>query len=346
MAEHLLPAALTLFLWWFTTGAILYLDGMRRETFRWSLGAATLLLALAAWGLHASAADATPAGAILAFGCGLAVWGWLELTFLTGVITGPERSPCPPGLTGWPRFRRATLAVLHHELAILLAAAALAGLTWGGPNKAGLFTVLLLWGMRLSAKLNLFLGVRNLNAEFLPDHLRYLGTYFGRRPTNPLLPFSLLGSVGVAALLLAEAFAPGASPPGGEAFHAVAFTLLGTLAALGALEHAFMVVPLPATALWGWGFRSRAWSTELEGSCDPGGLERLLHAVARGSFGPVDQLEGEARAGNGWVRFYVAGGQPSLAAMAPRDDGAQRVTAVGRVDGSRLRAAFEACAAA
>ena len=341
MAEHLLPAALTLFLWWFATGAILYLDGMRRETFRWSLGAATLLLALSAWGLAASAASATPAGATVAFACGLAAWGWLELAFLTGYVTGPERRACPPGLAGWPRFRRATLALLHHELAILAALAAIAALTWAGANRIGLLTVLLLWGMRLSAKLNLFLGVRNRNAEFLPHHLRYLGSYFGRATSNPLLPFSILGAAGAAALLLAEAFVPGA-----DAFQTVAYTLLGTLAALGALEHLLMVVPLPATALWGWGFRSRAWSTELEGSCDPGGLERLLQAIARGSFGPVDRLQGEARAGNGWVRFYVAGGQPILAAIAPRDDGAQRVTAVGRVDGSRLRAAFEACAAA
>ena len=87
MAEHLLPAALTLFLWWFTTGAILYLDGMRRETFRGTLAAATAVLALALWGLHATAGDATPQGATIAFACGLAVWGWLELTFLTGAVT-------------------------------------------------------------------------------------------------------------------------------------------------------------------------------------------------------------------------------------------------------------------
>ncbi len=36
--------------------------------------------------------------------------------------------------------------------------------------------------MNLSARLNLFLGVRNLHAEFLPEHLRYLGSFFaGRR---------------------------------------------------------------------------------------------------------------------------------------------------------------------
>ena len=38
--------------------------------------------------------------------------------------------------------------------------------------------------MRQSAKLNVFLGVRNLNADFLPDHLKYLQTYFVRAPMN------------------------------------------------------------------------------------------------------------------------------------------------------------------
>ena len=252
MAEHVLPALFAVFVWWFATGAILYLDGLRRETFRTSLGVATLLLLVAVWGLHATRDVTTSHGAVLAFLSALAVWGWLELTFLTGVITGPERRPCPPGLTGWPRFARATRTVLHHEIAILSAVLWTATLTWDGANHVGLWTMLLLAGMRLSAKLNLFLGVRNLNAEFLPDHLRYLGTYFGTARANLLLPLSLLGSVAVAALLLRAAFAPGA-----DAFVAVGFTLLGTLAALGALEHALMVLPLPAAALWGWGFRSR-----------------------------------------------------------------------------------------
>ncbi|WP_376097099.1 putative photosynthetic complex assembly protein PuhE [Roseomonas sp. CCTCC AB2023176] len=338
MVEHLLPAVVAIFLWWFATGLILYLDGMRRETFAYSLGAATLLLGAAVFGLHATSDLATPHGAVVGFLGGLAIWGWLELAFLTGFVTGPERSACPPGLRGWGRFVRATRTLLHHELAILSALLWTANLTWDGPNRIGLWTVLLLFGMRLSSKLNLFLGVRNSNAEFLPDHLRYLGTYFGKARGNPLLPFSLAGSVAVAGLLLWTAFAPGA-----DSFTAVGFTLLGTLAALGALEHALMLLPLPATLLWGWGFRSRGFSAEL-GQCDPGGLERLLQAVARGTYGRVDRLQGVVLVGEGWVRFDVAAGQPSLSPAAGQD-GPGRVTATGRVDGSRLRAAFEACSA-
>ena len=35
-------------------------------------------------------------------------------------------------------------------------------LTWGGANQVGTWTFLVLWVMRLSAKLNVFLGVPNL----------------------------------------------------------------------------------------------------------------------------------------------------------------------------------------
>ncbi|MFZ9407407.1 MAG: FAD-dependent oxidoreductase, partial [Burkholderiaceae bacterium] len=48
-----------------------------------------------------------------------------------------------------------------------------------------------LWCMRASAKLNLFLGVRNLGLEFLPSHLNYLQHYFRKAPMNLLMPWSI-----------------------------------------------------------------------------------------------------------------------------------------------------------
>ena len=88
-----------------------------------------------------------------------------------------------------------------------------------------------------------------------------------------------------------------------------------------------------------------SWSTHLRGDCDPQGLQDLLDAVARGSFGQVDRVKGIARSGSGWVHFDVAGGRPSVAAFAPHDDERPRVAAIGRtVDEVRLQAAFDACA--
>jgi len=252
MAEHAFPALYAVFFWWFATGLILLLDGLRPETFRWSMGGATALLAAACWGLAYSAADPSPGGAYLAFTCALLAWGWVELSFLTGWLTGPRKAPLEPGSRGWPRFLAALGAVLWHELAILAGVALVAALTWSGPNQIGFGTFSVLAAMRLSAKLNVFLGVRNLAESFLPDHLSHLRSFFRRRRANALFPFSVAGSTVACALLLGEAAAADA-----DAFRAVGFTLLGTLMALAVLEHWFMVLPLPFEALWQWALRSR-----------------------------------------------------------------------------------------
>ncbi len=77
-------------------------------------------------------------------------------------------------------------------MALVLLAGAVAAVTWGGVNQTGMWTFLVLWIMRQSAKLNIFLGARNLNESFLPAHLKYLQTYFTRKAMNPLFPFSVL----------------------------------------------------------------------------------------------------------------------------------------------------------
>ena len=41
---HGLPALHGLLIWWFSTGLILFLDGLPKRTFRWSMAAATVLL--------------------------------------------------------------------------------------------------------------------------------------------------------------------------------------------------------------------------------------------------------------------------------------------------------------
>lgn len=252
MAEYGLPALFTLLLWWFSTGLIIYLDGLRRETFRWTMLGATTLLLVGLFGLHALAWDTSAAGAWLGFICGVLCWAWIEIAFLTGVVTGPRRTAIPPGMAGWPRLRAAVAAILWHEVAIIGMAAAIVALTWGAPNQIGVWTFLAFWVMRQSAKLNVYLGVRNLSETFLPDHLRYLESYFARRPMNWLFPFSVAAGVVACAFLALAALEPGASR-----HEVVGFTLLATLVALGLLEHVFMVLPFSADALWRWGLASR-----------------------------------------------------------------------------------------
>lgn len=253
MIEVGLPALYAMFVWWFTTGAILLLDGLPRRTFAWSMLGATALALLALVGLDRSAESVSVAGAYCAFTCAIVVWGWIEIAFLLGFVTGPRTSASPPGCSEWRRFGNAVGAIAYHELAIVLAAAVIVVLTRDAPNQVGVWTFMILWVMRLSAKLNLFLGVRNLGDEFLPERMRYLRSFFLKRPMNLLFPVSVTAATTLAAILWKEAVAVTAG-----AFDAAALVLTATLLSLAILEHWFMVLPLPTTALWSWGLRSRS----------------------------------------------------------------------------------------
>lgn len=249
---YTLPVLFAVFVWWFSTGIVLLLDGLPRTTFRWSHLASTGLALAAFAGLAHTATQPTATGAFCAFTSALLVWGWHELSFLTGWVTGPRQRAADAGLSGWPRFAQATQAVLWHELAILASGVAIATLTWQAPNQVGLATFAVLWVMRLSAKLNVFLGVRNLSAELLPAHLAYLASYFRARPMNALFPWSVLGASAVAALIVLDALEglPGSAQATGG-------LLVATLLVLAIVEHGLMVLPIQAQALWTWAMRGR-----------------------------------------------------------------------------------------
>ena len=105
MLHYALPALYALFIWWFSTGIIIYLDGLPRRTFRWSMIGATVVLAVSIYGLAASAGDATVGGAYAAFSYGLLAWGWQEISFYMGFVTGSRRAPCVEGLRRVASFR-------------------------------------------------------------------------------------------------------------------------------------------------------------------------------------------------------------------------------------------------
>ncbi len=241
------PLLFAAFLWWFSTGAILWLDRRPRETFGWSFAAATIIAAGALVALYVSAGVQNVANAYIAFSAAIVLWGWHEMSFLMGFITGPRRKPLPAGATGWKRFSLATATIIHHELALALTAVALVALTWGQPNQIGAITFLVLWALRLSAKFNLFLGAPYRAEEMLPPHLAHLASYFRHRRMNALFPISLAGGAAAIWVLGALAFAPEAS-----AFAQHGFLLVLALTALGVVEHVFLFVPPPNSLLWGW----------------------------------------------------------------------------------------------
>lgn len=258
MTTLVLPIVFALFAWWFSTGVVLYLDGLSRRTFPWTMAAATLVLAGALRGLAAVARDTSITGACAAFGFALLAWSWQEISFYTGYVTGPRPLPCPAHARGWRRFGYALAASLWHELAAMLTAGVVVAVSWDAPNRIGMWTFLVLWWMHESARINVFLGVANLSEEFLPEHMAFLRGYMTKRPINLLFPLSVTAGSVAAALLFARAFA------GGVTGESVGCVLLATMLAVAVLEHWFLILPLPVAALWDWSLSRRRRSRLLE----------------------------------------------------------------------------------
>jgi len=253
LLDYIPDAGYALFLWWFSTGLVLYLNGLSAHTFHRSLIGATFVLALALIGLSWSAGQASVFAAYISFTCGLLIYAWQELSYYMGFVTGPRKTTCAEGCSGWSHFGHALQANLYHEAATIVGAVAVIMLSWGAPNQVGMWTYLLLWGMQLSAKLNVFLGVRNLSEEFLPAHMQHLRSFLKRRSMNPLFPFSIAVGTYLTYWLVQLAMAAEAGT-----FAAVGWTFLASLMALAVLEHWFLVLPFSATGLWQWWLDLRA----------------------------------------------------------------------------------------
>ena len=103
---YALPAIFALFVWWFSTGAIIWLDGLPQRTFNMEHGGGATLLALAGlYGLSASAGGTELVDAYVAFASVMAVWAWVEISFYMGWVTGLQKHRCPHGCSGWRPFR-------------------------------------------------------------------------------------------------------------------------------------------------------------------------------------------------------------------------------------------------
>ena len=251
IAAYTVPPIYAAFVWWFSTGAVLLLVG---RSGRFELSRALLavgLLAGSLGGLALTAGDTSVGGAYAAFTCTILLWGAQEIAFLAGWLTGPRPEPCPVGATGRSRLGFALQAILYHEFALLACGAAVAALTWGGSNQVGLWTFAALWVLRQSAKINLFLGVPVTNDELMPDAVRFLKTFFTRGPVSAFFPLSVTLATAVLVIMIQRIVEVAVTP-----FEIVGLTLVSTLFALGVVEHWFMLLPLPAITLWGWGMRS------------------------------------------------------------------------------------------
>ena len=244
--------AYALFVWWFTTGLVFIMVLRRRNVVRLSLVAAAIIFPISLCLLAISGQQVGLLSVYVAFSASVVLWGTQEVGFLTGFLTGPRPLACPPGATGLARASYAIQAILYHEIALIASGLAVVAVTWHAANPFGALTFLVLYVMRVSAKLNLFLGVPVLNDEIMPADIVHLQSYFRRGYVNSFFPIAVLMSV-----LMMVGFVDAALAPDASYATETGYVLVATLTALAILEHVFMLVQLPIGQLWRWSTRWR-----------------------------------------------------------------------------------------
>ena len=230
-------------LWGLSTAVIFYLDSLAPKTFRWSMAAATFVLAACAYATIQFRGDLSTMAIATSFAAGLLAWGWTEMALYMGYVTGPRKHRCSEGCSGVSHFGHAVSANLWHELLVT----GFAVLLWFSGNDTALWCFVMLWLMHLSARLNVFLGVRNVSAEFVPAHMDVLKGFLRRRNMNALFPFSIFSLTGLTIYLAVQ-------------IQTFSVTMAATLAAIGLLEHILLMLPLPIERLWHWSLSRRARS--------------------------------------------------------------------------------------
>lgn len=265
-----LPILYMMFLWWFSTGTIMAVYGRRQDVTRLFFVLYTLAALVAFAVLLRVRQQMDPDGVYAAVTCAIVIWGWHVTGYYLGFVSGPRdshealtqiRDVHTLGLKA--RFTLAFRASLHHEVLALGTGVLIAALTWGQPNQWTLWLYLTLWLMHGSARLNVFLGVRNFNADLLPEAMHYLKHIVGKRDFNMFFPFSMVLAGTAVMVLIYQAIMPGVTTA-----YAMGASMVATTIVLGMLEHGLLVLPLPVM-LWGWGLRS------IEDDADEGHTNKL-----------------------------------------------------------------------
>ena len=250
MTNSWIAGLIAVFLWWFSTGILLwrvrFADNAGGDAHFRSVIYGLPMLFAGVVGLHMSLTDSSVSGTYYAFLSALGIWGWIELAFLSGTITGPNTHPCPANATLWDRFQRAVGTIAYHETLLITALILIAYVSYQMPNHFAALTFAVLFFARLSAKLNLFLGVPRINVEFLPRPLAHLASHFRQSKITGFFPIAVTALTFAAGCWMERAISAAADA------RQIGFVLLSALTLLALLEHWFMVLPLPDQKLWRW----------------------------------------------------------------------------------------------
>ena len=233
--------ALVIGFWWVATGVTL---AMQRSAFTStaSVIAATVFAVVGCLLIVKSRHETTVHGARLAFLGSALVWWWCSTLFYAGVgIHIADNIPTGPRTLALAF--RAIEATVRPDLLGVCALILVAALVWPKPNRTAFWTLLVFFGTLQTAKLNVFMGVRNSGVDWLPEHLVGLSQFFGPPQNSPLLPVTIGG--------LAVSFVVSAamSRAATSAFHKHMLAMLSFLLGLALLEHVFLGVNL-TLPLW------------------------------------------------------------------------------------------------
>lgn len=234
--------------WWLATGLIVAL-----QRNRWTSLLALVLASLGALAglrlLFGSRAERTPRSAQVAFVGASLLWLWIQTLFYAGLVVGPSEGISVPG--PGPSLGNALLAIraTAYNEALALGALALA-LAIQIRNPVGWQTLFAFWAADSVAKLNVFLGVANAAAHFLPEHLYFLMGFFGPGGNTPFLFLSIALLAGLTAFLLRR------TATATDTFVREGASLLAVLLGLAALEHLLLAIPAQVP-LWDLFLRAR-----------------------------------------------------------------------------------------
>jgi len=260
MKETLIPIATVILIWWTSTGAVLWLARGLDKQMNLRLIGMTVLCALGFAGVLVASSQTGVWAVYLGFVSAIVIWGWVEFTLLSGMITGSRTEDCPADVSEPERFKMAFRAIAHHEYALVVMLVSLAILDSSGGTGMAIKTFALLWIMRLGAKLTIFSGAPELSTNMIPERLSYMKSYFRHDRISFAFWMSLAGCIfffsgGIYALNHVQY----------DAAVQTQVTMLTTLVALAILEHIFMVLPVADSRLWSWAMSQQ--------SPPPGGSE-------------------------------------------------------------------------
>lgn len=232
--------------WWLLTGLALLLVHQPPKVAHYGFIIHSIFT-LATWlCVPLNVASTSPIAVAGGFLLGLIIWGWLELSYLLGYVSGPNHTVYRGGPSTWRRFKGALATTIYHEATVVASVALLATISVNQPNQTAFYTVTVLCLMRWSAKLNLFFGVRAFNDRWLPEHLHYLSSYLRIGKSSLLLPAS--AALGFFITFKIYEHAGQSSMPS----YQLSLYLVASLMLLASIEHIFLLFPVNEAALWRW----------------------------------------------------------------------------------------------